>query len=103
MREGDPQLPVKAKVEFGQPLKPGRRQGELFPDGADLPLFSGTPQQVLDQPFVPADHTYKQAMLADMPEIDYEHIRQKDRARKRRRSHSRLHAGASPIFPELPE
>ncbi len=75
----------------------------LFPDGADLPLFSGTPQQVRDQPFVPADHTYKQALLPDMPEIDYERIRQKDRARSHRRSHTRLRTGANPIFPELPE
>ena len=75
----------------------------LFPDGTDLPLFSGTPQQVLDQPFVPEDHTYKQALLPDMPEIDYEHIRTKDQERKRRRSHPRPHTGARPIFPELPE
>ncbi len=75
----------------------------LFPDGADLPLFSGTPQQVIDQPFVPADHTYKQVMLPDMPEIDYEHIRQQDQARKRRRNRTRRFVGESPIFPQLPE
>ena len=102
MKEGEPQLPAKAKVEFGQPLKQQRQQGELFPDGADLPLFSGTPQQVLDQPFVPTDHTYKQALLPDMPEIDYERIRQKDQARSRRRSHPRLRTGDTAIFP-LPE
>ncbi len=75
----------------------------LFPDGADLPLFSGTPQQVRDQPFVPEDHTYKQALLPDMPAIDYERIRTKDRERQRRRSPTSLRAGESPIFPELPE
>ncbi len=75
----------------------------LFPDGADLPLFSGTPQQVHDQPFVPAGHTYKQALLPEMPAIDYERIRQKDQARTRRRSSTRRRTGANPIFPELPE
>ena len=103
MTEGEPHLPAKANVEFGQPRKQGKGQGVLFPDGADLPLFSGTPQQVRDQPFVPADHTYKQAMLPDMPELDYERIRQTDRERTRRRSPTRRRTGANPIFPELPE
>ena len=103
MKEGEPQLPAKAKVEFGQPLQQRRQQGELFPDGADLPLFSGTPQQVIDQPFVREDHTYKQAILPNMPELDYERIRQKDRERTRRRSPTRRRTGANPIFPELPE
>ncbi len=71
----------------------------LFPDGADLPLFSGTPQQVIDQPFVPADHTYKQALLPDMPAIDYERIREKDRERSHRRRH---HRPAHRPYPHLP-
>ncbi len=71
----------------------------LFPDGADLPLFSGTPQQARDQPFVPEDHTYKQALLPDMPEIDYERIREKDRERSHRRRH---HRPAHRLYPHLP-
>ena len=49
----------------------------------------------------PTDHTYKQALLPDMPEMDDARIRQKDCARKRRRSPTSPRVGARPIFPPL--
>ncbi|MDQ3704968.1 MAG: hypothetical protein M3437_07065 [Chloroflexota bacterium] len=57
----------------------------LFPEGDDLPLFSGTPQQVLDQPFVPEDHIFKQQVFPGMPGLDYDHIREKDREQQRQK------------------
>jgi hypothetical protein len=39
----------------------------MFPDGADLPLFSGTPVPAVERPFVPEDHGMKQALLTGMP------------------------------------
>lgn len=74
------------KPEFGQTLKPRQRQSILFPEGDDLPLLSGTPQQAVDQPFLPEDQTYKQQMFTDMPDIDYDRVRENDHALKRRRS-----------------
>ncbi len=56
----------------------------MFPEGDDLPLFSGTPIVATEKPFEPEDHSMKQAMLPDMPGIDYERVLQKDKARYRR-------------------
>ena len=74
-------------IQFGDPLPRGGRrrgqQGEMFSDGDDLPLFSGTPQEVVEQPFEPEDHSWKQAMLPDMPDIDYEHVLDLDKQRRR--------------------
>jgi DNA repair protein RadC len=56
----------------------------MFPDGADLPLFSGTPMPATEQPFVPEDHSMRQGMLPGMPPIDFEHVLEKDRALRRR-------------------
>lgn len=61
------------------------RQGQMFADGSDLPLFSGTPQQVIERPFAPQDHTFKQALLPGMPDIDYDAVLKKDKALRRRR------------------
>jgi proteasome lid subunit RPN8/RPN11 len=61
------------------------KPAEMFPDGEDLPLFSGTPIPVIERPFVPEDHGMKQAMLPDMPAIDYEHVLEKDRELRRRK------------------
>jgi hypothetical protein len=60
------------------------RPESMFPDGDDLPLFSGTPVVATEKPFEPEDHSMKQAMLPDMPGIDYERVLQKDKARYRR-------------------
>ena len=49
--EGEGQSAKKPTIEFGQPLQKQPEQGTLFPQGDDLPLFSGTPQQAIDQPF----------------------------------------------------
>src|SRR6266487_3525038 len=58
----------------------------MFPDGTDLPLFSGTPIPAIERPFVPEDHSMKQGLLPGMPPIDYEHVLEKDRALRRRRT-----------------
>src|SRR5689334_20037907 len=57
----------------------------MFPDGEDLPLFSGTPIPAIERPFVPEDHSMKQGMLPGMPSVDYAHVLAKDRALRRRR------------------
>src|SRR5438874_1970638 len=57
----------------------------MFPDGTDLPLFSGTPIPATERPFVPEDHSMKQAMLPGMPSVDYAHVLERDRALRRRR------------------
>jgi DNA repair protein RadC len=84
-------------IQFGDPLpRSGRRrgqQGEMFSEGDDLPLFSGTPQEVIEHRFEPEDHTWKQAMLPDMPDIDYEHVLELDKQRRR----GRKGATGSPI------
>jgi DNA repair protein RadC len=58
----------------------------MFPDGTDLPLFSGTPIPTIERPFVPEDLSFKQGMLPGMPSVDYEYVLAKDRALRRRRS-----------------
>src|SRR2546421_596258 len=58
----------------------------MFPDGTDLPLFSGTPVPAIERPFVPEDHSMKQGMLPGMPSVDYEHVLERDRALRRRRA-----------------
>src|SRR6266498_1824696 len=57
---------------------------EMFPDGSDLPLFSGTPIPAIEHPFVLEDLSFKQGMLPGMPDIDYEYILTKDRELRRR-------------------
>ncbi len=85
MKEGE-QLPQKKpKIEFGQPEKQRQRQSLLFPEGDDLPLISGTPQEVIDRPYIPEDHSFKQGLLPGMPPIDYDHILEQDKERRRRR------------------
>lgn len=56
----------------------------MFPGGEDLPIFSGTPIVATEKPFELEDHSMKQAMLPDMPGIDYDRILQKDKAKRRR-------------------
>jgi hypothetical protein len=85
VKEGEHRPPTKTTIEFGQPPKKGGRQRLLFPDGQDLPLLSGTPQEVIDRPYIPEDHSMKQGMLPGMPPIDYDHILEKDKELRRRR------------------
>lgn len=81
-------------IQFGDSLPRGGRrrgqQGEMFSEGDDLPLFSGTPQEVIEHPFEPEDHTWKQAMFPDMPDIDYEHVLELDKHRLKPRTCSPL-------------
>jgi hypothetical protein len=98
--EGEERLHHKPKLEFGQPLWKRQHQGELFPEGDDLPLFSGTPQPVIDRPFVPEPQEYRQTTIPDMPPIDYDRVREKDRAlRNRRRKKTPTVSGTNEIFP----
>jgi len=75
-------------LTFGAPQLPAHTTPDkpmaMFPDGSDLPLFSDTPIPVVEHPFVPEDHSFKQVVLPGMPDIDYEHIVTKDRELRRR-------------------
>src|SRR6266498_303415 len=62
------------------------RPATMFPDGEDLPLFSGTPIPAIVRPFVPEDLSFKQGMLPGMPAVDYAHVLEHDRALRRRRT-----------------
>lgn len=70
MKEGEEQPSEQPKAEFGTPLPKQQRSTGSFTEGEDLPLFSGTPQEAIDAPFLPIDQPYKQQMLPDMPAID---------------------------------
>ena len=85
MKEGEHRPPTQPDVEFGQPLRKRQRQTVFFPEGDDLPLLSGTPQAVIDRPYIPEDRSMKQGMLPGMPPIDYDHILEKDKELRRRR------------------
>jgi DNA repair protein RadC len=70
---------------FGQPAR-SVQSATMFPDGADLPIFSGTPIPAIERPFVPEDQSIKQAMLPGMPGIDYDAVLTKDTELRRRRA-----------------
>ncbi len=73
-------------MEFGKPRTKQGKPAGFFTEGEDLPLFSGTPQQAIDHPYIPEDQTYKQQVLPEMPGIDYDVVRENDRKRKRKRA-----------------
>lgn len=92
------------RLKFGDKLPKNKHQAaSMFPDGDDLPIFSGTPIQAEEKPFVPEDHSMKQTALPGMPPIDYDHIREKDRAKKRGRIQPVGRIFDSETFPEPPE
>ena len=62
------------------------KSAAMFPDGTDLPRFSGTPIPAIERRYVPEDHRMKQAMVPGMPSVDYDHVLEKDRALRRRRA-----------------
>jgi hypothetical protein len=62
----------------------------MFADGTDLPLFSGTPTTATEHPFVPEDHSMMQTQLPGMPGVDYEAVREKDKALRRKKKSSHL-------------
>jgi DNA repair protein RadC len=72
-------------AEFGHPPKRRQRQNLRLPTGEDLPLFAGTPEEAIDQLFVPEDRTYKQATLPGMPDIDDDAVHAKDKSLRQRR------------------
>jgi hypothetical protein len=77
----------------------------MFSDGADLPIFSGTPQEAIERRFVPEDHSFKQVMLPRMPAIDFDYVRELDRQKRRRRSKGEPVAEARTLwqFEETPD
>lgn len=83
MKEGESRPDKRPKVEFGQSPKLRLRHAEPVSDEADLPLFSGTPQQVVDRPFVPEGHSGEQATLPDIPDTDSDVVHTHDRALRR--------------------
>lgn len=93
---------------FGEPgaiegHHPGRLQAlTMFPDGEDLPIFSGTPIPVIEKLFVPQDHSMKQAMLPGTPGIDYDAVLAKDKERQRRRRSGVPMPPAGDIFTTVP-
>jgi DNA repair protein RadC len=86
-------------IEFGTSLpQKGRRHlspVEMFPEGDDLPLFSGTPQEVTVRPYEPEASMYQQQMLPDMPDVDWEAVLEADRRLRARRQQ-----GSVPIAQE---
>jgi hypothetical protein len=97
MTEGQPH---NRKPEFGKPLKQSTKSAGFFTAGEDLPLFSGTPQQVIDEPFVPVAAEYIQTTIPDMPAIDYDVVREKDRQLRRHRARRNAVTGNRTIFPQ---
>src|SRR5262245_14281847 len=62
----------------------------MFESGEELPLFSGTPMQAQERPYVPQDHSMKQALLPGMPAVDYDQILKKDKELRRKKKHPPL-------------
>jgi len=65
-------------------MRKNNKQKSFFTEGEDLPLLSGTPQQVVDSPFTPQE-IYRQPELPGMPRVDYELILERDKQRRRTR------------------
>src|SRR6266508_4605423 len=78
------------RLKFGGDTPERSRQtkayqaASMFPDGEDLPLFSGTPIPAIEHPFVPEDHSMKQGMLPGMPSLYYAHAPDRNYALPRR-------------------
>src|SRR6266540_6806574 len=83
---------MRERLRFGVDTPPSVRQTKkdqrtpMFVGGEELPLFSGTPIPAIERPFLPEDHSMKQTMLPEMPPVDYDHVLEKDRALRRRRT-----------------
>jgi hypothetical protein len=75
----------------------------MFDDGADLPIFSGTPIPAIERPFDPEDRSMKQVMLPGMPGIDYDAVLAKDKEVRRRRRAPVALPPAGDIFSAAPE
>jgi hypothetical protein len=73
---------IKKRCATAQPIDPAElAAGYMFPDlFADAP-FSLISQEAEDSPFMPSAAV--QCVMPDMPPIDWDHIQQKDAARKR--------------------
>src|SRR6266545_6760119 len=98
---------MSERLTFGAPQLPRHTKADqsatMFPDGTDLPLFSGTPIPAIERPFVPEDHSMKQGMLPGMPAVDYAHVLERDRALRRRRTPVALPPGDDIFTAAAPE
>lgn len=95
MSERDKTHSGKKRPEFGEPVPRGKKKQrpiDMFPEGDDLPIFSGTPQAVTLQAYRPEVNIYKQPMLPGMPEVDWESVLAADR-----RLRSKRKSGGVPI------
>ena len=106
---GEQELPrSKAPTEFGQPVAKDRKRADLitasqmFTGGEELPLFSGSSIPTVERPFVPEDHSMKQGMLPGMPDIDYDHVLEKDKALRRRGHNGARLPPSGDLFVALP-
>jgi hypothetical protein len=112
MGEREPPRDKPQPPQFGEKLPNVGRRGKqrpttiMFQAGDDLPLFSGTPIPAAERPYIPEDHSMKQALLSGMPSIDYDHILAKDKQLRQRRRGSPLPASATlfqAVFEQPPE
>src|SRR5262245_43240398 len=96
-------------VERGEPPqfgdKPPTRSRRIqavprFPAGDDTPIFSGTPQPAIERPYVPEDHRYRQALLPEMPDIDYDAVLARDKVLRHGHTPPRLPTTTPVLFPD---
>ena len=85
VKEGEERPSETPKAEFGTPLNKQHGNAGSFTQGEDLPLFSGTPQEAIDAPFLPTEPLYRQQMLPDMLGSDADRVLATDRVRPQRR------------------
>lgn len=105
---GAPELPQSQSPAFGEAIPKTKRAANqtqpqsMFPDGSDLPLFSGTPIPAIEQRFIPQDHSMKQVMLPGMPAIDYDHVLENDKQLRRRHQRQPGIPPSADIFQSAP-
>lgn len=91
MLERDSPSPDAQKLQFGTaPPVRGRRvrleQSQIIPEVEDLPLFSGTPQEMILSTHQPDASMYMQRMLPGMQEINWDTVLEADRRLRAKRT-----------------
>lgn len=65
-----PEVGTQAAAQFGEVNKPTKAQGQLFSQGEDTPLFSGTPARAKESAFLPQEAQGTQGkMFSTAPEF----------------------------------